>query len=96
MSSASYQCPECQRVSFNPHDVEQRYCGHCHVFESDRVAATRRRMTRFAEALGAALLADGIVPNGATLSVEHLVIQDLDAADRLLDRLEIPKHSAPE
>jgi hypothetical protein len=28
----SFQCPQCQRVSFNPHDVEHRYCGFCHEF----------------------------------------------------------------
>jgi ribosomal protein S27AE len=31
----SYTCPRCGRVSFNPHDREQRYCGACHQFETN-------------------------------------------------------------
>ena len=26
------RCPHCQRISWNPHDVDERYCGGCHVF----------------------------------------------------------------
>lgn len=26
------RCHACRRVSFNPHDVRERFCGHCHVF----------------------------------------------------------------
>jgi hypothetical protein len=29
------RCHTCQRVSFNANDVEQRYCGFCHVFHED-------------------------------------------------------------
>ena len=25
-------CLRCGMVSYNPHDVEQRYCGACHLF----------------------------------------------------------------
>jgi hypothetical protein len=28
-------CFLCQRTSANPHDVERRYCGHCHLFHDD-------------------------------------------------------------
>lgn len=27
-----YECPFCDRISFNPHDVANRYCGACHRF----------------------------------------------------------------
>jgi hypothetical protein len=27
-----FTCPRCSRISFNPHDLEQRYCGACHEF----------------------------------------------------------------
>lgn len=27
-----FECPQCKKVSYNPHDVEHRYCGWCHVF----------------------------------------------------------------
>jgi hypothetical protein len=30
----SYRCPRCGAVSFNPHDLKQRYCGRCHQFEN--------------------------------------------------------------
>ena len=30
----SYTCPRCHRVSYNPHDLEHRYCGACHQFEN--------------------------------------------------------------
>jgi hypothetical protein len=35
MPTPSLVCPQCGRVSHNPHDVAQRYCGFCHVFLDD-------------------------------------------------------------
>jgi ribosomal protein S27AE len=32
---AGYTCPRCGAVSYNPHDIDQRYCGACHRFEDD-------------------------------------------------------------
>lgn len=29
-------CPQCGRVSHNPHDAENLYCGNCHVFFADQ------------------------------------------------------------
>jgi hypothetical protein len=29
------RCHTCERVSFHPTDIEQRYCGACHVFHED-------------------------------------------------------------
>lgn len=31
----SITCPRCRWTSYNPNDVEQRYCGHCHMFHED-------------------------------------------------------------
>lgn len=31
----SITCITCGMTSANPHDIEQRYCGHCHVFHDD-------------------------------------------------------------
>lgn len=28
----SITCPACGKVSYNPNDIEQRYCGNCHLF----------------------------------------------------------------
>lgn len=28
----SFVCPRCLAQSFNPHDIEHRYCGRCHMF----------------------------------------------------------------
>ena len=28
-------CPKCGMVSHNPHDIQQRYCGHCRAFHDD-------------------------------------------------------------
>lgn len=28
----SITCPQCGRVSYNPNDIEQRYCGNCHQY----------------------------------------------------------------
>jgi|HubBroStandDraft_3_1064219.scaffolds.fasta_scaffold01525_13 hypothetical protein len=28
----SFVCPRCRAQSFNPHDIEHRYCGRCHMF----------------------------------------------------------------
>ena len=35
MSEPSIACPKCGMVSYNPNDVEQRYCGNCHAFHDD-------------------------------------------------------------
>lgn len=26
------RCHQCQRISFHPKDIQERYCGACHVF----------------------------------------------------------------
>lgn len=31
-NTLSITCLICGMTSFNPTDVEQKYCGHCHVF----------------------------------------------------------------
>jgi hypothetical protein len=31
----SITCLKCGMRSYNHHDVEQHYCGHCHVFHDD-------------------------------------------------------------
>jgi hypothetical protein len=30
-------CPMCGRVSHSPADVEQRYCGACHLFHDEMI-----------------------------------------------------------
>jgi hypothetical protein len=35
-AAISYTCPACKRTSYSPHDIEHRYCGHCHRFEDGR------------------------------------------------------------
>jgi hypothetical protein len=32
----SITCPECGWTSYNPNDVREGYCGHCHDFTSPR------------------------------------------------------------
>jgi uncharacterized OB-fold protein len=32
-------CGTCGRVSFNPNDLDHRYCGHCHESLTDEVKA---------------------------------------------------------
>jgi hypothetical protein len=31
----SITCPVCQWTSYNPNDIRERYCGHCHRFHED-------------------------------------------------------------
>jgi len=31
------RCHTCGRVSFNPTDITERYCGACHVFHEERL-----------------------------------------------------------
>jgi DnaJ-class molecular chaperone len=31
----SYICPGCRAVSYNPNDIDERYCGRCHQFADD-------------------------------------------------------------
>lgn len=38
------RCLHCRRVSFNQNDVEQRYCGACHVFHEQRPPAEERQL----------------------------------------------------
>lgn len=28
-------CPECSRISYNPEDISEGYCGYCHAFTRD-------------------------------------------------------------
>lgn len=32
-------CPKCKKDSYNPKDIAERYCGHCHEFMADMVVA---------------------------------------------------------
>ena len=32
--AASYACPRCQALTYNPTDIANRYCGRCHRFET--------------------------------------------------------------
>jgi hypothetical protein len=38
----SITCKRCKRTSYNLNDVEQRYCGYCHVFHDDIWPPARR------------------------------------------------------
>lgn len=31
------RCQTCQRISFHPKDIRERYCGACHVFHEARM-----------------------------------------------------------
>lgn len=31
----SITCKRCKRTSYHPRDIEERYCGSCHVFHED-------------------------------------------------------------
>lgn len=33
--STSIVCPKCGWATYNPNDIRERYCGHCHVFWGD-------------------------------------------------------------
>ena len=33
-------CPQCERTSYNPNDVREGYCGHCHDWTSTGSGAT--------------------------------------------------------
>lgn len=37
----AYACPECGAISHSPADLEQRYCGRCHLYAVD-LAITHR------------------------------------------------------
>jgi ribosomal protein L37E len=30
------RCHTCQRISFHPKDIQERYCAACHVFHEDQ------------------------------------------------------------
>jgi hypothetical protein len=30
----SFKCPTCGAVSYNDHDIRERYCGRCHAWQS--------------------------------------------------------------
>jgi ribosomal protein L37E len=32
LRGVAIQCLRCGRTSYNPRDVEELYCGHCHIF----------------------------------------------------------------
>lgn len=48
--STPFVCPFCEAVSHLPRDMEEQYCGRCHVFVNDVLVASptvRRVMARF-------------------------------------------------
>ncbi len=36
------KCLACGRISYNPYDIAERYCGHCHTFHDDNDGLARR------------------------------------------------------
>jgi hypothetical protein len=40
MTPPRFTCPLCGAVSYNPHDIRERYCGRCHLFVEEGMAAT--------------------------------------------------------
>lgn len=34
-SPGSITCPKCGKASYHPKDIEQRYCGACHMYHAD-------------------------------------------------------------
>jgi len=34
------RCSRCGMGSYNPKDIEQKYCGNCHVFHGDELTPT--------------------------------------------------------
>lgn len=32
----AYKCPQCGMINYNPHDIENKYCGNCHEFEEKK------------------------------------------------------------
>lgn len=36
LSVPSFTCPQCGRTSHNLNDVQNNYCGHCHLFWGDK------------------------------------------------------------
>jgi hypothetical protein len=37
-------CPRCLAESYNPHDIEHRYCGRCHMFIRDPTPLSQSTM----------------------------------------------------
>lgn len=37
-------CRRCNRITFNPNDIAQRYCGFCHVFLDEQAVAYAERV----------------------------------------------------
>lgn len=61
MSAPSITCPRCGAVSFNPHDIAERYCGRCHQFhEFFRVERLLSPADVVAQWHGAVRIAPGI------------------------------------
>ncbi len=45
--AATFTCPFCGHISHNPNDVEQWYCGACHVFVEDELVRRKILAERF-------------------------------------------------
>lgn len=40
LPQASITCPRCRLTSYNPNDIEHKYCGNCHQFHADMETVT--------------------------------------------------------
>jgi hypothetical protein len=64
MDSPSITCPQCGRTSYNPNDVEQRYCGACHQYIGDMIVKGSATIGQYADYLDTGLipLPEGLTP----------------------------------
>jgi hypothetical protein len=51
--TTSFVCPRCGAESFNQNDINERYCGRCHVFvDNPQLSpAVQKAMDKFWQAL---------------------------------------------
>lgn len=72
----SIECPVCERRSWNPNDIRERYCGSCHAFHDD----LSRRMQQIAVALDP-LLPVGVSRAGAAKAVLRAAADEKHAGE---------------
>jgi hypothetical protein len=62
-------CPRCGKKSANPHDIEKRYCGFCHLFHDDLPETIER----------AAVFYNGTIYSVPRPGRHHTVIREMAA-----------------
>ena len=83
-SEPSYTCPVCKMTSYNPNDIQHRYCGNCHRFEArsrDELELRRVELMQRVQAMADAAGQD-------TIDIEVTLLQEIVSIASAIEKMD--------